>query len=45
MVNAALALQFSDDIESILGLRPTKEEQANLTEKLPRVTTTERKPA
>jgi len=38
MVNAALALQFSDQIESALGLTPTPEDQ----NRLPRISVVER---
>jgi hypothetical protein len=42
MVNAALALQFSDDIERFLGLVPTKEEEQRLRRALPKVSAVER---
>jgi hypothetical protein len=42
MANAALALQFSDQIESALGLVPSKEDEKELKEKLPRVTSVDR---
>jgi hypothetical protein len=42
MANAALALQFSDDIERFLGLVPTKEEEQRLREALPKVSAVER---
>jgi hypothetical protein len=42
MANAALALQFSDQIESALGLVPSKEDEKELKEKLPRVTRVDR---
>jgi hypothetical protein len=42
MANAALALQFSDQIESTLGLVPSKEDEKELKEKLPRVTRVDR---
>jgi hypothetical protein len=34
MANAGLALQFSDQIESLLGLKPTSEEIDRVTPKL-----------
>ena len=37
MANAAVALQFSDQIEAFLGMTPSKDEQARLREQLPRV--------
>jgi hypothetical protein len=37
MANAALALHFSDQIESALGLVPSKEDEKELREKMPRV--------
>jgi hypothetical protein len=42
MANAALALQFSDQIENALGLVPTKDDEKELREKMPRVTTVDR---
>jgi hypothetical protein len=42
MANAALALQFSDQIENALGLVPTKDDEKELGEKMPRVTTVDR---
>jgi hypothetical protein len=42
MANAALALQFSDDIERFLGLVPTKEEEQRLRGALPKVSVVER---
>jgi hypothetical protein len=42
MANAALALQFSDQIENALGLVPTKDDEKELREKMPRVTTVDK---
>ena len=42
MANAALALQFSDDIERFFGLKPTQEEEQRLREALPKVSAVER---
>jgi hypothetical protein len=42
MANAALALQFSDDIERFLGLVPTQEEEQRLRGALPKVSVVER---
>jgi len=42
MANAALALHFSDDIESFFGLTPTKEEEQKLREALPKISAVER---
>ena len=41
MVNAGLALQFSDQIESYLGLQPTNKEQDELKRLLPKITMVE----
>ena len=43
MANAALALQFSDQIEAFLGMTPTQTEEQRLKDSLPRVTTVDRK--
>ncbi len=37
MANAALALLFSDQIENALGLVPSKEDEKELKEQMPRV--------
>lgn len=42
MANAALALQFSEQIESLLGLVPTKQEAEKLEKAMPRVSLIER---
>lgn len=42
MVNAGLALQFSDQIEAVLGLAPTKQEEQRLKEHIPRVSLIEK---
>jgi hypothetical protein len=42
MVNAGLALQFSDQIESALGFTPTKQEEEELNLILPKVSLVER---
>jgi len=42
MANAALALQFSDQLESALGLSPSKADEERLRESLPRVRSVER---
>ncbi len=42
MANAALVLQFSDQIESALGLVPSKEDERDLKAKMPRVTRVDR---
>jgi hypothetical protein len=41
MANAALALQFSDQTESYLGLQSTAQEQDELKRVLPKVTMVE----
>ena len=43
MLNAALALQFSDQIEDFLGLRPSEQEQERLREQIPRISAVERR--
>lgn len=43
MANAALALQFSDQIESFLGLKPTSEELDRVMPKLSIVDTGKKK--
>lgn len=42
MANAALALQFSDQIEGVLGVKSTAEEQARLRESMPKIVAVER---
>lgn len=42
MVNAGLALQFSDQIENTLGLAPTKRDEEELNYILPKVSLVER---
>jgi hypothetical protein len=42
MANAALAIQFSDQIEKVLGLVPSKEDEQELKEKMPKVTRVDR---
>ena len=42
MANAALYLTFSEQIESVLGVRATEDEDRRLRETLPRVRTFER---
>lgn len=42
MANAALALQFSDQIENALGLVPSKDDEKQLKENMPRVTRVDR---
>jgi hypothetical protein len=42
MANAALALQFSEQIEAALGVVPSKEEESRLKESMPRVRAVER---
>jgi hypothetical protein len=37
MANAALALQFSEQIEEALGVKATPEEEKQLKESMPRV--------
>lgn len=41
MANAALALTFSDEIEGMLMMRPTEEEERRLREGMPRVVVSE----
>jgi hypothetical protein len=38
MANAALALHFSDQIESALGLVPSEKDKKELKEKMPKIT-------
>ena len=38
MANAALAIQFSDQTESLFGMVPSKEDERELREKMPRIT-------
>ena len=45
MANAALALQFSDQIEAFLGMTPTQSEEQRLKDSLPKVTTIDKKSA
>jgi hypothetical protein len=42
MANAALALQFSDQIEDALGLKPTEEDEKKLRETMPKVRSVEK---
>jgi hypothetical protein len=42
IANAALAIQFSDQIEDALGLKPTKEEEKELKERLPKISRVDR---
>jgi len=42
MANAALALQFSDQVENALGLTPSQEDERRLREALPKVSMVER---
>lgn len=42
MINAGLALQFSEQIEAALGLTPTAEDEKRLRQTLPRVSMVER---
>lgn len=42
MLNAGLALQFSDRIESVLGMTPTQQDQRQLEDNIPRLSTIER---
>jgi hypothetical protein len=42
MVNAGLALQFSDEIEEFLKVKPTAEEEQRLRASLPTISTVER---
>lgn len=44
MINAGLALQFSDKIEGALGLKPTQQDEEKLNRALPRISTVERTP-
>ena len=44
MINAALALQFSDQIEGVLGMTPTEQDKRYIQETMPRVTTVDRAP-
>lgn len=44
-INAALMLQFSDQIESALGLAPTTAEKDKLEEIMPKVRVIERDPS
>jgi hypothetical protein len=39
MANAAIALQFSEQIEDALGLKATPEEEKQLKDSMPRVST------
>jgi hypothetical protein len=42
MVNAALALQFSDQLESALGLSPSKADEEQLRQSIPHIRRVER---
>ena len=42
MINAGLALQFSDQIEGALGVTPTQQDERKLQDSLPRIATVER---
>jgi len=42
MANAALALQFSDSIETALGMTPSKDEEMKLREVVPRLSVIEK---
>ena len=42
MANAALALHFSDQLEDALGLVPSKADEQELKEKMPKVTRVDR---
>jgi hypothetical protein len=44
MLNAGLALQFSDKIESALGLTATQQDRRQLQETIPKLSTVERTP-
>ena len=45
MVNAGLALQFSDRIESSLGMTPTPQDQQELDQYTPKLTAVDRRTA
>ena len=42
MINAGLALQFSDQIETALGLTPTPQDEQKLQDTIPRISPIER---
>ncbi|ETN43616.1 uncharacterized protein HMPREF1541_02775 [Cyphellophora europaea CBS 101466] len=42
MANAALALHFEDQLEELLGVKPTPEEQKHFQQKLPKISVVER---
>jgi hypothetical protein len=42
MINAGLALHFSDQIENALGLVPSEKDEKELKQKMPRITTIDR---
>ena len=42
MINAGIALQFSDKIESALGMTPSEQDTRYVQESMPRVTAVER---
>ena len=44
MLNAGVALQFSDQIEAALGLTPTSVEERKLQDSIPRVSAIDRNP-
>ena len=42
MANAAIALHFEDQIEEMLGMKPTPDEQKKFQEQMPKLTFAER---